>query len=234
MASIGTLRETELHAALKAWYTQPGDQLEAKVDGYVVDILRGEAVIEIQTHNFGALRRKLERLAASRPVRLVHPIALERWIVRLGPDGQTPAGRRKSPRRGCQADVFRELVRLPALMAHPNFSLEVVLTREEELRCRQTPVRRRRWRPKEWRVCGRRLLEVVDRLVLTGPADCLAFLPAGLAEPFTNQDLAGALAQPVYIVQKITYCLRQMGAVRVVGKRGRAIEYEVTDQWSSG
>ena len=54
---IGVMQEMALHAALKAWYAQPGDLLETKVDGYVVDIVRdgGAELIEIQTRNFSAI-----------------------------------------------------------------------------------------------------------------------------------------------------------------------------------
>ncbi|MGH7006278.1 MAG: hypothetical protein ACREIP_20215, partial [Alphaproteobacteria bacterium] len=38
---IGLLRETDLHAALKRWYAQPGDEFETALDGYVIDIRRG-------------------------------------------------------------------------------------------------------------------------------------------------------------------------------------------------
>ena len=227
MSGIGTLRETELHAALKALYTQPGDQLEARVDGYVIDLLRGETAIEFQTHNFHAIRRKLQRLLEHRPVRLVHPVALERWITREDAAGQPVPGRRKSPRRGHAAHLFVELVALPTLLAHPNFELELLLIREEEVRCTQPPRRRGRWRAKDWAVVGRRLLEVVDRRTLTCPHDCLHFLPPGLAQPFTNRDLAQALGQPAYIAEKMSYCLRQMGVLAEVGKRGRAMEQAV-------
>ena len=99
MAGIGSLRETSLHASLKSWWAHPGDLLEAKVDGYVVDLLRGETVIEIQTGHFSAIRPKLHALLACRPVCLVHPIAVERWIVRLDADCQTPLGRRNLSER---------------------------------------------------------------------------------------------------------------------------------------
>jgi hypothetical protein len=222
MTSIGLLHETELHAALKALYCQPGDLLEARIDGSVVDLLRGDLAIEFQTHHFYAIRRKLERLVERRPVRLVYPLAVERWIVRQSQDGQALPGRRKSPRRGHPTQLFIELVGLPTLLAHPSFSLELLLIREEEIRCPQPPRRRGRWRPKDWTVAGRRLLEVVERRVITGPADCLAFLPDGLAQPFTNRDLAQALRQPVYVAEKMTYCLRRMGLLADVGKIGRA------------
>ncbi len=48
-AGIGTLRESGLHADLKRWYAQPGDEFEIALDGYVIDIRRGEYLIEIQT-----------------------------------------------------------------------------------------------------------------------------------------------------------------------------------------
>ncbi len=41
MGSIGTLRESDLHAALKRHYARPSDQIEVAVDGYVIDIVRG-------------------------------------------------------------------------------------------------------------------------------------------------------------------------------------------------
>ncbi len=223
MAGIGTLRETNLHAALKDWYAQPGDQREAAVDGYVVDLLRGDTIIEIQTHNFAALRRKLERLTATWTVRLVHPIAAERWILRLSADGESVRSRRKSPRRGHWLHLFQELVSLPEILAHPNFSLEVVLVQEEELRC-PAPRTRRRWR-RDWRVCDRRLLTVLERRVLNQPADFLTWLPENLPQPFTNLDLSSALSRPRHLVEKMTYCLRRMGVLEPVGRRGRSATY---------
>jgi hypothetical protein len=223
MSGIGTLRETRLHAALKAWYSQPGDLSEAKVAGYIVDLLRGETVIEIQTHNFAALKRKLARLVERGPVRLVHPIAAERWIVRLRPDGQTVESRRRSPRRGHDWEIFTELVSLPDLLAHPMFSLEVLLIQEEEMRC-PAPRARGRWR-RDYRVFDRRLLAVVDRVVLAEPVDCLRYLPDLLPQPFTNLDLARAAGQPRHLAEKLTYCLRRMGVLEAAGRRGRAVQY---------
>ena len=85
-SQIGTLNEKPLHAALKTWCARPGDRFEETVDGFVVDILRGELLIEIQTKNFAAMKRKLYQLVPHHPVRLVYPIARERWIVKLEPD----------------------------------------------------------------------------------------------------------------------------------------------------
>lgn len=219
---IGTLREGPLHAALKRYLARPGDRFEVPVEGFVADIVRGELVIEVQTRNFSPLKRKLPQLLAHRRLRLVHPIPLEKWIVRASAEGEV-LSRRKSPRRGCLEHLFLELVSVPELAAHPNFTLEAVLIREEELRVTDPqPRRRRRWR-KDWRSVERRLLEVVDFEVFEIPADyARRFLPADLPRPFTSRDLADALGQPAYLGQKMTYCLSRMGVLEAAGVRGRA------------
>jgi hypothetical protein len=52
-----------------------------------------------------------------------------------------------------------------------------------------------------------------------------ALLPAALPDPFSVSDLASASAQPRRLAQKMAYCLREMGAIEAVGKRGNAILY---------
>lgn len=129
---IGTLGEKSLHSALKAWYAQPGDLLEWRVEGkYIVDIFRpltgipcGQC-IEIQTRSLGKLKTKLAFLLEHGPVRLVYPIAQERYIVRIDVNGEI-VSRRKSPKRGTIFQLFPELVRLPTLVAHRNFALETI------------------------------------------------------------------------------------------------------------
>ena len=118
--------ETSLHEAVKRWYAEPGDRLEAKVDGYIIDIVRDDWLIEIQTGNFSAIRAKLVNLVRLHPVRLVHPIPQIKWIVRLDARGGR-VSRRRSPRRGRVEDLFLELVYIPHLIKEPNFSLEALM-----------------------------------------------------------------------------------------------------------
>ena len=140
---IGTLNEGRLHAELKAWYAQPGDALEQPVDGYVIDLVRGATLVEFQTAGLAPLRRKLERLLEQHAVRVVVPIARSRRIVRLSEDGEVLSAR-LSPRHGRIEDVFARLVSLPALLAHPRFELEVLLTHEHEYRRHEEGRARRR------------------------------------------------------------------------------------------
>jgi len=200
----------------------PNDQIEVPVDGYIIDIVRDDLLIEVQTQHFGSIRSKLADLVKTHAVRLVHPIAREKWIVKLAPDGQSHLSRRKSPKRGKVLHLFDELVYVPALMSNPNFSLEVLLIQEEEIR-RHEPGRR--WRRRGWVTHERRLLQVLDSRLFCAPEDVHELLPKEMLQPFTTSDLAAILEVPRRLAQKMTYCLREMGTIEAVGKEGNAILY---------
>jgi hypothetical protein len=121
------------------------------------------------------------------------------------------------PKRGRVETVFGELVSFPQLLLKDNFSLEVVLIREEEVRRLASKKRRRN---AGWVTVERRLLGVVAQHVFDTPSDWSALLPAELPE-FTTQDLAQALNIPRRLAQKMAYCLRAMDEVIQVGKCGR-------------
>jgi hypothetical protein len=222
LCKISTLNEKPLHEALKRWCAQPDDRFEVSVDGFIVDIVRGDLLLEIQTRNFGAIRRKLEKLLVHHPVRLVYPIPYEKWIIKLDDYGTVKTNRRKSPKQGSFVHVFEELVSLPKLLLNPNFSLELLLIQEEELRKHEG---NRGWRRRGWIIQERRLLRVMEQLILTTPGDILKFIPADLAEPFTTADLATAINKSRRLAQKMVYCLRLMGYITPVGKRSNNILY---------
>ena len=223
---ISTMNEKPLHEALKQWYVQSGDMLEVPVDGSIIDIVRGDLLVEIQTRNFAAIKWKLEKLVAHHRVRLVYPIPSEKWIVKLTDQENSPVNRRKSPKRGAPEHVFDELVSLPKLLLNPNFSVELLLIHEEEVRrYDNTRARRRRG----WVTYERRLLRVVGQRILEAPADMRTFVPSALAQPFTASDLATAMAIPRRLAQKMVYCLRLMGCIAPVGKRANSILYVRSD-----
>ena len=217
---IGTLQEKSLHAAVKVWYATEGDRLEHVVDGYVVDIVRDDStMIEIQTGGFTPLKRKLQELTADYTVRLVHPIAALKWIVRVAGDGVKEIGRRRSPKHGRAEHIFEQLVSIPELINKDSFSVELLLIEEEEVRCYDG---KGSWRHPEWRRHDRRLVEVSQQRVFERAGDFLAFVPEDLPRPFTNRELADAGGYRLPLAGKMTYCLRRMGALQVTGKRGNA------------
>jgi hypothetical protein len=224
MSSIGLLNEKPLHASLKEWYAQPGDQFEVTVDGFVIDIVRDELLLEIQTGNFASIKSKLMKLVRAHQIRLIYPIAQEKWIVKQAKDNGGGVIRRKSPKRGRVEDLFWEMVSFPHLIVNPNFSLEVLLIREEEVRRYEG---KRNWRRRGWVTEERRLLGVVDRKLFEEAADLQMLLPDKLGESFTTSDLVEAMGISKRLAQKMAYCLHEASVIELIGKRGRANLYGV-------
>jgi hypothetical protein len=217
--AIGLMNEGALHAQLKEWYSRPGDRLEQPVGRHVVDVVRGELLIEIQTGGFAPLRRKLDLLAGPYTVRLVAPVAVSRRIVRLSDEGEVLSARR-SPRKGRLEDVFARLVSIPALLCRPEFELEVLLTHQDELRLHRPG---RAYRRRGWIVSGRRLVSVESSHRFGAPDDAARLLPAALPELFDTAELAAAAGIDRRLAQQMAYCLRAMGVLDTAGKRGGAV-----------
>lgn len=224
MSGVGLLNEKALHASLKSWYTQPGDQIEVKVDGYVIDIVQKDLLVEIQTGNFASIKTKLKKLLDSHRVRLIYPLALEKWIVKLPSANSKSITRRKSPKKGRVEDLFWEMVSIPQLMANRSFSLEVLMIREEEER---KFVGKRKWRSRGWATVEHRLLDVVEQRLFETPADWLLLLPPNL-DSFTAKDLAKSLEIRPPLAQRMAYCFRKANLINLIGKRGRAHLYRRT------
>lgn len=218
---IGTLAEKSLHADLKEWLSQEGDQFEVTVDGFVIDVVRDEQLLEIQTANFTAMKRKLGKLLDQHPVQLYYPVAAQKWIVRQTAVGET-ISRRKSPKRGQPLDIFKELIRIPHLLSHPNLTLGVLLTQQEEI---LRDDGRGSWRRKRWSIYDRRLLTVDEAQLFHKPEEFLRLLPPSLPSEFTNKQLAKTARITTNLAQRITYTLSRCDVLAVTGKRGNANVY---------
>jgi hypothetical protein len=216
MSGIGVLREGPLHAAVKAYLAKPGDRFEVPVERFVVDLVRADGeLVEIQTGGFTALGPKLDALLDRHRIRIVHPVAAERRIVRVDQQGEVVSTRR-SPRRATVVAVFDKLVSFPPLLTHPNLTVEVLLLREDHIRGPRPVARARARDPGE-----RRLVQVLERIELCGAADIMNVLPAFPDGPFSTRELAVRLGCGVSLAQRTAYCLRAIGVIEMAGKRGR-------------
>jgi len=216
--------EQSLHNQLKDHYAEAEDQVEATVDGYIVDVVKDGVLIEVQTGNFGSIRQKLLDLLGGHRVRLVHPVPLNKWIIRVGPGGEQ-LSRRRSPKRGRVEEVFYEMVYTSELALVPGFELEVAMVDAEELWADDG---RGSWRRRRWSISDRRLLSVRERHLFTCPDDYLRLLPEHLRSGFTARELAKESKLSSSLSQKMVYTLRKMGLLEIVGKRGRSNLYRFT------
>jgi len=208
-------RESSLHSAIKKWYFLEGDRLEAKVNGFIVDIVRGDLLIEIQTASFSAIKPKLILLLNGHKVRLVYPIAKTKWIIHRSRSNGELVRRRRSPKKGSISDLFNELINIPSLFSTHNLSVEVLMIEEEQIWCNDG---KGSWRRKGASIEDRKLIRVFERKIFQNKADFLKILPKDLPSPFSNKDLAESLAIPVNQSRRITYSLRRIGTIAHVGK----------------
>ncbi|MCY4655433.1 MAG: hypothetical protein OXC80_01305 [Gammaproteobacteria bacterium] len=221
MNGIGQLNEGELHRALKRMYTTENSDTEVSIDGYVVDVLYGDQIYEVQTANFSAMKKKLYALLPNYRITLVYPIARLLTIVKKHPDGTET--RRKSPKKANLAEVFSELVFIPKLLEHPNFTLEVVYIHEEQERVTQRRLRKR------WSREARRLVEVLQTQRFRDMRQLFSEIAGDLPDLFSTKDLAVALGTTVHVGRKVAYCFRESDVIHVCRKQRNLPLYCLTE-----
>lgn len=212
IADIGTLNESSLHAQLKDLLAEPGDELEFELEGFVIDIRRGDLLIEVQTGSFGAMGRKLDRLLADYRILLVHPVPTATYLHKTG------AKPRRSPLRGDLYSVLDELVSIPTLLDHPNLMLDVVLVTVDKFQEHDPKARRGRG---GWRTVDKRLRSVESNHRFGSTEDLVGLMPPDLPDRFTTADVATTGGMGRDAAQKLAYCLRALDRIEVI-ERTRA------------
>lgn len=216
--------ETSLHRQLKARYAASPAEQEVGCDGYRIDAVSNGQLIEIQHGSLAAIRDKILALLKKHRVTVVKPIIARKQLVKLVRRGGKVVERRLSPKRGQLLDVFDELVYFTHVFPHKRLTLEVLLVEVEELRY-PGHGRRRRRRSRDFQVEDQRLLSVVEVHRFRTLADLRKVLPRQLPDTFHTGHLAECLEVTRRTAQGIAYCLREMGAIKSVGKQGNALLY---------
>ena len=216
--------ESSLHRQLKALYAPDDAAQEVRCEGYRIDAVCGDELVEIQHGSLAAIRDKIRKLLMRNRVRVVKPIVAAKLLVKLDSRDGTEVSRRRSPKRGQMLDLFDELVYFTRVFPHPRLVLEAALVEVEEWRYPGHGKRRRR-RAGDFQVQDQRLLGVVETRQFRTRADLRRMLPKGLPTPFHTGHLAEAMDVQRWVAQRIAYCLRETGALHVVGKQGNAVLY---------
>jgi hypothetical protein len=214
---IGTLNEKSLHSDLIQWLAKPEDKFEEKIDGYIIDIIRGKKLLEIQTKNIYKIKKKIYTLSKNYTVQIFFPIIVDKWILKVD-ENDEQLSKRKSPKRGRIEDIFTELIRIPTMVSNQNISLSLIFIQAEEVWKNDG---KGSWRRKKWSIVERYLLKVVEVIDFSKAKDFVSLLPNDIQDRFTNKDLSKSLGVTTKLAQKMTYCLRKMGILEVVETRGR-------------
>ncbi len=214
--------EMNLHRSLKRRYATGGDgHLEVVVGGFRVDAVdESGRLVEVQSGALGPLRGKLERLLPDHRIRIVKPVPFRRRIVRRARPEGPDVSSRYSPSRGALHDVFEDLIGVVRVFPHANLDIQILGVTIDEVR---VPRQRR----PGYAVADRRLGEIHQTTSLVHAGDLWGLLPESCAgrQPFTTEDLARKIGRPIWLAQRIAYCLRMTGAARVSGKAGNRLIY---------
>jgi hypothetical protein len=221
---IGLINESKLHSALKYEYSGKDTVHESVVDGYVVDVVQNDTIIEIQTGSFIKIRSKISDLLPRYRVKIVYPIAIEKTIIVYDSKLEKVLYKRMSPKKAELIDIANEIMHIPDLIAHPNFSLEVLFTKEEEIRSSDG---RGSWRRKGISILDRKLLDISNRVSFDHSRDYLILLPDSLPSSFTNRQLSELMKKPLNKIRKLTYSLKKIGLLDVIGKQGNAHLFKI-------
>lgn len=222
VGSIGILGEKTLHATLKLWLDDDVTHHEVPLpQGGVADIYDGERVVEIQTANFSAFRKKLEKLLDTYPVTVVHPIVRVKWVSWITPETGEVTKPRRSGRRGSFTDAGKQLIYILPLLGHPNLMVKLVMLDVEEQRLLDG-----------WGNGGKRGSHRADRLplalgetlTLSAPTDYAALLPPNLPAPFTAAQFGKAARLQGRNLQGTLKVLLAVGVLRRE-KDGRKYQY---------
>lgn len=219
---IGLLQESSLHNQLKQWYRKDKDQLEVKVGRYVIDLVRGDLLVEFQTRNFSSIKNKLNKLLEKHEIRLVHPVFATKTIVKKNSKGEIVSSR-KSPKKQSFIDVVDELVSAPLLLENANLSLEIVLLHVKEIWIDDG---KGSWRRKGQSIEDRRITEIIESRVINSYGEFLDLLDQLPPREFTTQDLAQNKQLNKARAQKLAYCLHKAGVSRKIGAYNRHTLYE--------
>jgi len=218
--------ETSLHRQLKERYATDGGIVEQRVGRYRIDVVRGKQLVEIQLAPLTSIRDKIAALLKQKhDVLVVKPLIITKHLVKLRREGGAVVSRRRSPKRRTLLDMFEELVHFTRVFPHKRLTLEVVLIEIKEWRY-PGHGRRRRWRVNDHLVDDQHLVEVHGVHQFRTAADLRRLLPPTLPQPFHTGQLADGLGVERWIAQRMAYSLREMKAIRQVGKLRGAWLYQ--------
>jgi len=221
---IGRLSEKSVHRMLKL-YIEPDESChEVEMLGSYVDILNSDGIYEIQTRAAWRLAKKLPKLLELLRVTVVIPVIVENSIRWLDKETGEISEGRKSNKKENAFTALSEIYRLRAFLDNGNFSVNLLFLKTEDFRYLDgTDKSRRKGATKIDKIPT----ALVSEMRLSAPDDYRALLPEGLSESFLEKDLRVLAKYPARFSSAVIGVLKQVGAIRQIGKQGRTHVYEI-------
>ena len=220
--SIGVLKEKTLHAVLKLYMEDSaGNFQEQKVGSFVADLFNGEEICEIQTANFGALKKKLAYFLDLYPVTVVHPIPAQKLLCWIDPESGEISPARKSPLKKSFIHAIREIYRIRDFVGHPNLHFKLMLIKVQDYKLQNGYGKDRKKRAERYEripIC------LIDELDIDTPEDFFKIIPR-LDGEFAIDALAKALRVDASYARMAINLMIKMDLAEICGKSGRKYIY---------
>lgn len=220
---IGTLQEKTLHKILKCYFEPFDINQEIKIGGFVADIVGENGIIEIQTRQFNAMRKKLEVFLSVGKVTVVYPIAHIKWLVWIDQETGQRTNRRKSPKVGQIYSILDELYKIKNLLTNENLNFCIVLIDMEEYRYLNGWSKDKKKGSSRY---DRIPTDIFDEIYIEGLNNYSKLIPENLPKAFTTRDYKTASGLSLKSAQTALNVLHYIDVIKRVGKKGNLHIYE--------
>lgn len=239
---FSVLNESDLHKTLKTLYSvKTNGKSEVKKDGFIFDILTDEnEIIEIQTKNLSKMYKKIEYAIKNKlKIKIVHPVIISTKIITFDQTKNTYTSR-KSPKKGCIYDIFKELTKIYTFLLDKNFELDIVYINmiEERIKYKdpiQSKNNKRRYK-KNWIKTNKKLDEIIKIETFNSKEKYIELLPQNLQNEFCAADLAKLLKDNKSIPSRISknshliiWVFNKMNLISHSKKEGKTNYYKLND-----
>lgn len=223
---IGTYKEKKLHLILKKYFIRSAENREVPFRGFVCDGKEGDVVTEIMTNSLSGMGEKLRAFLPDHRVNVVFPLIVEKTLVWIDPQTGGMSKGRISPRRDGLSRLLSEAVYILDCLKSPNLTLTAVSIKAEEYRIRNG-------RGKEKKIGAEKLdripTEIISVTEYSTCEDMALFLPDGLPERFTRNDVAKATGFSGRRLSGAIKTLEKTGIISDAGLGNRPRYFEKTD-----
>ena len=227
---FGVLAEKTLHATLKYYAEPDDDHHEVAMHGFFADICKDSKVTEIQTKQFGNLKKKLGVFLEEHEVTVIYPVPVNKWRGYTDSEEKRPDSFRLSGHHMNEYSAFEELYRIKEYLSHPGLRVHIYLMDIEEILVKQKKVKGRRRSRSGYERYDDIPLGIRRIVELNEVNDYMQFIPEMTEteipeEGFTSADFATGAGIGRNTASLVLNILAHVGVVRREGKRGNSYLY---------
>ena len=220
---IGTYKEKKLHLILKEYFVRSAEDREVPLRGFVCDGKEGEVITEVMTGSLSGMKDKLGAFLPDHRVNVIFPLIAEKTLVWIDPGTGEMSRGRISPRKDGLSRLLSETVYILDYLESPNLTLTAVMLKADEFRLKNGRGKEKKIKAEKIELIPTELIDVTEYYPAT---DMALFLPDGLPERFTRDDVSRATGFKGRRLSGAVKALLKTGVIVDSNQGGRPRYYE--------